>query len=80
MMNNIFCIAPTARHQAFHIAHSTRTMQADAPMMTRKEEKRGTAMVTPHSVSASCRPRLPKKMQTPAPMANPIRGFFSCRQ
>ncbi len=39
----------------------------------------GTAMVTPARASAYCSARLPKNMQKPEAIANPISGAFSCR-
>lgn len=44
-----------------------------------QEENMGTAIVTPASARAYCSARLPKKMQNPENMANPMEDAFSCK-
>lgn len=46
--------------------------------MTMKEEKRGTAIVTPAKQREYIKPMFPKKIHTPDAIAKPIRGAFSC--
>ena len=48
------------------------------PTMTMKEEKRGTAMVTPAKHNEYIKPMLPKKMHTPDAIAKPMRGALAC--
>ena len=52
--------------------------RTSSPTMTMKEEKRGTAMVTPDKHNEYIKPMLPKKMHTPDAIAKPIKGAFSC--
>ena len=48
-----------------------------SPTITMNEENKGTAMVTPARHKEYIRPMLPKNMQTPDAIANPMSGAFS---